>query len=267
MARAASEGLNTLSPPLRSRFQGVAEVVRFNWPYYALAAAIIGAAMTLEALLPIPEAVSLLLRLGILVVAFWIVASILVTFYVYDLSPLHRWEWLAPLIGVSPKSWANFHAGLDETTPAIRALYPNAPGMVFDIYDSTRMTEPSIARARARSMDRVDKAIMPEAIPLADSEIDAVFLIFVAHEIRDAPDRVRFFRELARIVRANGRLVLVEHLRDIWNFAAYGPGFKHFFPRNEWIRVATSAGFSIQAEASVTPFVRCFVFGAPPSEA
>lgn len=153
------------------------------------------------------------------------------------------------------------HAGLDETTPAIRALYPDARGMVFDIYDSRRMTEPSIARARARSVSPVDKAIMPEAIPLANSEIDAVFLIFAAHEIRDAADRDRFFRELARIVRAHGRLVLVEHLRDLWNFAAYGPGFGHFFPRSEWIRAATSAGFSILTEESLTPFVRCFVFG------
>ena len=55
-------------------------------------------------------------------------------------------------------------------------------------------------------------------------------------------------------------VLLVEHLRDGWNLAAFGPGAFHFFPRHEWLRVAGATGFQLGEEFSRTVFVRAFVF-------
>jgi len=252
--------MSALRVPARSRFQGLAHVLRYNWPYYGAAAAAIVAAIAITRWADLPAPVSWLIRIGAGVAAFWSLGSILVTFYVYDLSHLYRWHWLATLLESRPRRWATFHAGLDETSDALRALYPGSHGDVFDVYDPRTMTEPSIERARTNSGDSTASKADAGALPIADSQIDAAFLIFAAHEIRNPADRVRFFQELRRTLRPSGRIVLVEHLRDIWNFAAYGPGFRHFFSRAEWTRVAAAAGFSLQAERSVTPFVRCFVF-------
>jgi ubiquinone/menaquinone biosynthesis C-methylase UbiE len=87
---------------------------------------------------------------------------------------------------------------------------------------------------------------------------DAVFLIFAAHEIRSAKSRREFFAEMRRVLAPSGRIVLVEHLRDWRNFAAFGPGCFHFQSRQAWLRAANKTGFSVTAEFGVTPFVRIF---------
>jgi hypothetical protein len=59
-------------------------------------------------------------------------------------------------------------------------------------------------------------------------------------------------------------VVLCEHLRDAWNFAAFGPGFLHFLPRSAWTRVAAESRFDVEREFSITPFVRIFVLRRTP---
>ena len=257
MARAIAESMIAARGP----FQGVTQIIRYNWPYYFFALLLVGAgvAVALWAALPAPFTWIILLGTGL--TAFWSMTSILVSFYIYDVSPLYRWEWLAGLLNPSPRNWVNLHAGLDETTEAVRLLFPASQGRTFDIYDPLKMSERSIERARssAKKGPSGNNADF-RGLPIADSECDAAFLIFSAHEIRDWTDRLRFFNELHRILKPDGTLVLVEHLRDVWNFAAYGPGFRHFYARAEWTRVAEEVGLSVQSERSITPFVRCFVF-------
>ena len=129
----------------------------------------------------------------------------------------------------------------------------------MNIYDPRTMTEPSIARAR-----RMYPATEPfemgsaKALPLPDAVCDAVFLLFVAHELRDSVGRTQLLREAHRILKSDGRIFLVEHLRDLPNFIAFGPGFLHFHARRSWLRNVDEAGFEVAEQRGVTPFVRCF---------
>ena len=258
LARASSEHMTASQLPARSRFQGVAEVIRFNWPYYVLAATVVIAGGALAA--RTHSILALILWAGVILAGYWALASVLVTFYVYDVSELNSWEWLARLLGSKPVTWANFHAGLDETSEALKVLFPASTAQVFDIYDSSLMTEPSIERARTTSLSSSDRTIRDGKVPLEDSQLEAAFVIFAAHELRTHAERVKFFKEFARILKKEGRLVIVEHLRDFKNFAAYGPAFTHFFSRSEWLSVAQESGLAIRTERSIGGFVRCFVF-------
>ncbi|MEM7603215.1 MAG: methyltransferase, partial [Verrucomicrobiota bacterium] len=56
-----------------------------------------------------------------------------------------------------------------------------------------------------------------------------------------------------------GRIVLIEHLRDVPNFLAFTVGFFHFFPRQHWRDRGEKAGFELEEEEKITPFVSAFV--------
>ncbi len=244
------------------RFTGVSQILRYNWHFY-VAAGILDLIATL--LLVFATSLPGLIRFAIFLAAigagFWAVSSLLVSHFVYDRSPLYEFTWLTAVLRDNPKSWVNIHAGLDQTTDKLIQIFPTLNPRVLDIYDSSLMSEPSIARARRRTDGLMPSpSASPFALPLRDAEFETIFLIFVAHELRHRSARLRFFREVVRSLKPGGRVVLVEHLRDFNNFVAYGPGALHFFSRSEWLRVCSQAGLFSLAELSVTPFIRCLVF-------
>ena len=245
---------------LRGGFQGTQQILRYNWRLYA-----VGIAVCLGGLLALqlhfwPSAVRLLLALGFAITAFWVVLSVLVSYYVYDYSELCGWLWIADFLSRPPRRWANFHAGLDEASHVLQELFPSTIGSVLDIYDGSAMTEASIKRARELSLNTSDvQQVDFRNLPIPDASWDTLFLLFVAHEIRNPALRLQFFLELQRTLEPRGFVVLVEHVRDIPNFLAFGPGFWHFFPAGEWLRVTRAAGFTIAAERRITPFVRAYL--------
>ena len=245
----------------RGPFDGVLQIVRYNWSLYLAAIMAAAAVVVLDVVLHPSPVVAELLIAGALVGVFWLATSLAVSYYVYDLSSLYRWQWIRDLLESRPQRLVNVHAGLDETSEALRRLYPDGALTILDIYDRDEMPEPSIARARAEA-GATAGAIRADfrKLPLSSASADAVFTIFAAHELRRAAAKEAFFREAWRVLEPGGRLLLVEHLRDPWNLAAFGPGAFHFFSRREWLRVASAIGFELVGEISRTVFVRAFVF-------
>jgi SAM-dependent methyltransferase len=248
----------------RGRLDGAVEILRYNWHFYVAGAAlVIVAAVTLRAGF-LPPPLEALLAVAAALTAFWFVASLASSYYVYDLNAVTSWRWLPAQLPHAPARWLNIHAGLDQSTTALRRFFPNSADTVCDIYDPLAMTEPSIARAR-RTATAAPPAVTSQldALPFETGSCDAVFLLFAAHEIREAARRDAFFREVARVLGAGGYVFLVEHLRDGVNFAAFGPGFLHFFSRAEWLRAAAASGLTLGGEGAATPFVRWFIFRKP----
>jgi SAM-dependent methyltransferase len=251
---------STVDRATRGPFDGVLQIVRYNWSLYV--AAIFGSAVVVgfTVVMHPPTVLAALLILGAIAALLWLALSLAVSHYVYDRSDLYRWQWIRERIAPNPGHVVNIHAGLDETSLSLREMYPAAEVTILDIYDPAEMPEPSIARARreARSLLASVNADFRK-LPLQTASADLVTVIFVAHELRRPASKEAFFREIARVIKPGGSVLLVEHLRDPWNLLAFGPGAFHFFPRSEWLRVADATGFRLSEEISRTVFVRAFV--------
>ncbi len=244
--------------PDREWCQGVRQIVRFNWPYYlaAVPAAVIGPALVSR--LPVTPWVRVLFYCAAALPGWWLAASLTVSWLVYDRSPLMETGWIVQMLGSPPARWISIHAGFDTMTPLLRAHFSGASGTSHDVFDPVRMTEASIARARRHAgsgSGSVDFRHLPESAGSAH----AVFVLLAAHELRSQAERTGLFREIRRTLAPSGRVIVVEHLRDLPNFPAYGPGFLHFHRRRNWMKAFDRAGFSLQEERSITPFVRAFL--------
>ena len=240
--------------------RGVRQIVRFNEPFYVLGTVTVLASAAAAGRWPMQASGRMALHAAIALAAFWIVGSLVASWIVYDRSGLMRWEWIGRALRRRPASWINLHAGLDESTPALRTLLGGADGRVFDIFDATEMTEPSIARARRLARNAVAaEPVDYRHLPVAAGSIDAAFLLLSAHELRSDEARGALFAELRRVLAGDGRVVVAEHLRNWANFVAFGPGFLHFHSRGAWLRAFARAPFAVDVEFSVTPLVRVFV--------
>jgi SAM-dependent methyltransferase len=241
-------------------YGGLKEVVRYNRHQYATAAVVIAASAAVAGSKRAPGLIRLAAGLVGAGTAALTVGSLAATHLIYDRSKLRRWYWLDSLVGSIPQRWTNIHCGLDDATLILSERW-GTPEAVLDIFDEEVMTEPSIRRAR-----KLGFACVPaepsdfKNLPSKTNSQDLVLAIFSLHELRSRADRQAAFAEIARTLNQNGRFVLVEHLRDEANIAAFGPGAMHFWSRAEWLSLAESAGLILVGEKKVTPFVRGLAF-------
>jgi len=242
----------------RTTYQGLRQIFNYNRPFYVRTVSGVIAIVILSAWLPLALRALLLIAAG--AALFWTVSSLAVSHYVYDRSAFYTLGWLPGCLSRPPARWINIHSGIDECSPGIASMLPGSEGQIVDIYDPYEMTEPSIEYARRLTAVSSLTADW-RALPAPDQQFDAAFLIFAAHELRDHTARVQLFREVARVLRAGGELVLVEHSRDWANFLAFGPGFLHFFSERTWRNAGNAARLPRRLHRTLTPFVHVYVFG------
>jgi SAM-dependent methyltransferase len=229
---------------------GARRIFSYNWPIFV--ATWIGAALVMAWAVRSGTQAACALALA---ACLWSLVSLAVSSYVYDYSELSAGRWALAMFDTPPETWCSIHAGLDAEL-TLEGVVPGTPIAWLDVYDAELMTSPSIARARATTPQaRAAVRCKPQALPLAKASCDAVFVAFTAHEIRNQEAREQFFVEVRRALRPGGRMLLVEHVRDLWNFAAFGPGFLHFVARDEWLRLAAHAGLRVAKEVRITPWV------------
>lgn len=248
--------MNTI--PFRRPYQGVVEILQFNWRSYVTTVGGVGVA-----LLALPFLLSLgrtVLLLGTAPALFWLASSLLVSHYVYDRFPLYDLNWVCPVLSRTPRRWINIHCGLDETSALLAAIFPDAATQVVDIFDPLVMTETSIRVARRVSHHTIPATSMRyDSLAFPAGWFDAAFCIFTAHELRHHDQRVRLFGEIARTLTPDGEFILMEHSRNWPNFLAFGPGFLHFFSQCAWRKAASEAGLTVRTELSMTPFVHAYI--------
>jgi SAM-dependent methyltransferase len=241
---------------VRKPFQGVWNIIRFNWHFYTLATLAIVVLLIISAFLDLHfQYVTYFICIAIFVTT---LLSLLASWYIYDLSGLYNFAWIQ---AENAKTFiVNVNAGFDETSAMLKTKFKLAHLEVFDFYNPAKHTEISIQRARkAYPPYPHTQSIQTDAFPLANEVADKVFVIFSAHEIRDTKERILFFKELARIVKLDGQIFITEHLRDLPNFLVYNLGFFHFYSKQSWLHIFRSAKLNIKQEIKLTPFLSTFV--------
>lgn len=246
-------------------FEGMMRVVRFNWPLYLAAAAVVLLLLILAAQPMLAGWMHTILWITAALVLIQATLSLLASHWVYDRSALRDWCFLQELMQqVVSKTVAdehklcivNVHSGYDETSGALRRLFSSADIATIDLFPTLTKREASIIRARS-----LYPPLTPSIChtvtnwPLPEHSVNLILIAFAAHEVREAAQREMLFAQAAKVLSPNGRIILVEHVRDIANFVAFGPGFMHFLPLAEWVRCATQNDLKIAKQYRITPLV------------
>ena len=243
---------------MRKPFQGIINIVKFNWQFYIIAGMLIIGLLLLN--LTSGHQYSGWILLAAVVVVMPVLISLSVSYYIYDVSNLYTLNWLDNAMIDPGAKIVNINAGFDETSVLLHDKYPAAELLVFDFYDPAKHTAVSIKRARKRYPPYLGTvSITTSKVPLANNSINNVFLILAAHEIRDDPERINFFKELQRVIRPGGKIILTEHLRDLPNLLAYNIGFFHFLSSSTWHKTINGAGLTITNKMKITPFITTYI--------
>lgn len=239
----------------RKPFQGVYNIIRFNWHFYVLTFLLLVVLFCIKSFLPI-FLQSILIWLGFLIIM-TIVVSVLTSFFVYDYSDLYRLYWLSDL---NDKKVLNVNAGFDETSSIIKQIFPKTHLVVCDFYDADIHTEISIERARKAYPSHENTVKVDSiALPFGNATFSKVIIILAAHEIRNQDERILFFKELNRIMEPDGHIYVTEHLRDFQNFLAFNIGFLHFYSKNNWLKVFENSDLYLAREIKTTPLISTFI--------
>lgn len=243
---------------MRKPLQGTSNIIRFNWHLYLLSIGLLILIFLLSAY--VNEILTLYLD-----TLFWLIIgstliSLLISLYIYDFSDLYKFSWLSHLKIRETGIILNINAGFDETSILIKEKFPKADLQVLDFYDPTKHTEVSIKRARRAYPPFPDtQQVKTTALPLEDGSVDTVLVTFSAHEIRNVEERIKFFKELNRILKPDGQVIVTEHLRDVVNFLAYNIGFFHFHSKAVWLETYQSSDLIVHKELKITPFISTFM--------
>ncbi|WP_295122516.1 class I SAM-dependent methyltransferase [uncultured Chitinophaga sp.] len=241
---------------IRKPFQGVFNIIRFNWHFYVLSVVVVSLLLTFAWFVDNPADpyvyVAALLIIDVNLV------SLVTSCLIYDFSGLYDFKWIKA--NGDEEMVVNINAGFDETSTLLAERFKHSKLLVLDFYDPAKHTEVSIKRAR--------KAYPPyhgtvqtttRRLPAVNNTADKVFVIFAAHEIRDEQERIDFFLELNRILKPGGIVYVVEHLRDAVNFLTYNIGFLHFHSKFSWQQTFTQSNFRVRQELKLTPFISAFI--------
>lgn len=239
---------------IRKPYQGVWNIIRFNWPFYMWAAIVIAGLLTSKYFIDAGNIIDWVVLLTVLA----IFVSLVVSYYVYDLSGLYTFSWLD--VDADSKNILNVHAGYDETSYILQQKFPNAKLLVADFYDPQFHTEASIRRARkAYPPYPGTLTVSTSHLPMKNDSASFIFATLAAHEIRNKQERIKFFKELRRVINSSGQIIVTEHLRDTANFLAYNLGFFHFHSRASWRRTFRLADLKIVGQKKITPFITIFI--------
>lgn len=178
-------------------------VVSFNRHFFALA--LLACAVGIAASVLVDNIwVQAPLLLGAALAAYFMVASVLAAYVTYDASDLYKLAWWpARCLPTPPRDGLVVHAGFDPASAAIRAKFPQLRLRTLDFFDASTTTEASIQRAhRLNPSSAAEQRIAAEAWPVPTASQDVVFALSAAHELRRPQERVAFFREAQRVLKA-----------------------------------------------------------------
>lgn len=207
-------------------------VILFNWPKLVGSTLLIAGLLALAAVTQGPlRALALCLALTTL---YFVVVSLLATWWVYDDGQIETLQWATPGLIQPASNIASVHVGYDDTRAGLLdiAMPNDITGLYLPVSGGGPWRHKSLLRAIAHD-DRTSEQPLAVATEQAD-RFDTVVFGFTAHEIRDRTQRQRALRDARSLLRPDGTIVVVEHPLNLANVIAYGPGAMHFITEGSW---------------------------------
>jgi len=170
------------------------------------------------------------------------------------LRPAQMAAWITAfssrLPGRRPLHGLDLGSGTGRFTPELAAAF----GPVTGVEPATKMRQ--IAEAEAAYPGVTYLSGSAEAIPIADESVDYTLMFLTWHHVQD---EARAARELARVTRPGGRLLLRSQFRDhmprLWWLEYFPRGFEvdasTFEPLAEVMAVFVSAGWEVSDFAGI----------------
>lgn len=247
-------------------YSGTVSTLLYNWPIFLGGLSFSIIVLTVSAFLPAPwHWFFLIAGIGVLALLVIILAA---TYVVYDAGSQHEYDRLAELGGV-----AQANVVLDITCGKLRgsrgllAHFSSGHYFLFDLYEASKMNDQALARARQmepplEAGHRIyRRPAQPANLPVPHHWADVIYCSFSLHELQDAADREAIFKEFARVLKPEGRLLIAEQGRDWLNFLTFGPGVLSFFSPATWRRHIEQAGLEIQHQERWRGLVNLWVVG------
>ena len=242
----------------RRKFQGVLNILSFNRHFYVIGLIVLALIIGSQYVLQWNQDLLWFIIWGFI---YGLLMPLIVSAYVYDFSGFYDFDWLKKLNleDNTDKLNLNINAGFDETSFIIKGILPKSKLQVYDFYNVKQHTEPAIIRARKVSLVYPNtQEIDSTMLPLEDNSVDNIFLVSAIHEMRKQKEKIQFLQECKRVCKSEGKVIMVEHLRDFPNFLAFTIGFTHFFSSSTWKKAYKEAGYTSIVETKFTPFMSIF---------
>ncbi|WP_051292751.1 hypothetical protein [Olivibacter sitiensis] len=245
-----------------SKFQGIGSLLYFNWPNYLMVLTLVILLGILEYLMP-SEGFSIY-RLALMLLLLSIFSSLLVSFYIQDLSPLYnlRWMKLLPKIPRQAKI-VLIHAGMDNISATLNSRYADAQLLKYNIYDYKRHTKEEGRKIRKKHPLTTDTiAISTSFLPIAPRSADAIFFILSAGELKDKYERIGFFKQMQESLKPEGQLIFVEHTKNVANLLAFTWGATDLLKNKEWESIFVDTKLNaVYYSGTITPFLSIYSLG------
>ena len=122
-------------------------------------------------------------------------------------------------------------------------------GKVYAVDTQGQFLEFLLKRARERGLSNLEPVLATEAsLLLPEGGLDLVFMRNVCHHLRN---RVEYFRQLARKLKPNGRVAIIEYYRGApLSFRGW---FGHHVPQERIVDEMEKAGYKLDRVFSFLP--------------
>lgn len=250
----------------RNRFRGTLQHVKAHWPAYAAlyggivaAMLVIGVSAQRGWLGLIPLATAVVLLLG-----HFLLASLWAAHQIYDRDGLRPHHVLFDMGGLrATDTFAFLDVGHRRRALSLSRRLTTGKIIIIDLYNPQLTTSRALVRRRRTLLHppHDPRLVWREGnvnlLPLPDGSMSTVMLCQVASEFMQRGDRLSLLREVHRILRSNGRLLLAERARTQASWLTMGPAALTLETAVQWQTLLQEAGFIIRREENLRGLIHC----------